>query len=360
MKTDLLIILSFLFFSTLEQKNIEIRKLEETNSIESEPYENITDLESTDFEPSTSIISSIPTTTTNYTIPEDAKIYLIGYSDYHAESSFLYFIVHFKTSYGTLPEKMNFTVNVNYKRRLRFLEENNAECKLIVNSQNYNCTVQGLNTSKEIDNVESKNDFSFIQNNNQLIITSLANAEKDNIDKQVKINFDNVIFLNNATLENEEPIQFIIKGELEKDLEPEDKEAIFYFDNKDGNLTNVSCSIKKEEEEYSFECKPKNSFYNANLKNVAGITNSSNTTILVNFNEGTPDTFDFDVLLNRPGTKSSSKGLSGGAIAGIVISCVIVLIAIAIVFFVCLRKPKAPINGYNSSSLENQNSSIKV
>ena len=53
-------------------------------------------------------------------------------------------------------------------------------------------------------------------------------------------------------------------------------------------------------------------------------------------------------------SKSSSSGLSGGAIAGIVIACVVVLVGVTVAI-IMLRKPKPPIDNTAVAELKTDN-----
>jgi len=118
---------------------------------------------------------------------------------------------------------------------------------------------------------------------------------------------------------------------------------------------NVSCVTDKiDGKNYEFRCTP--------TKDIKGTLQLSpmfegTNRITLNMTESGSDYIDFKVpstagnstnVRNNPIYKKSSSGLSGGAIAGIVIACAVVLIIASIVAMM-LRKPKAPVD--NSTSV---------
>ena len=121
---------------------------------------------------------------------------------------------------------------------------------------------------------------------------------------------------------------------------------------------NVPCQITnvKDQMNYTFTCEPGQTI-NGKL-DLASLTsnqgNQDDRSLTLNMNDGYKDlTFDPNDPNNAPRTnqavyRKSSSGLSGGAIAGIVIACAVVLI-IGSVIAMMMRKPAPPLD--NSTSV---------
>ena len=143
-----------------------------------------------------------------------------------------------------------------------------------------------------------------------------------------------------------------------------EKENQYYiqFTNSDESKSNVRCSIEKKEnnDKYTFLCTP--------LKTINGTIHQAdifdpytNSSITLDMNQSyeniyfqvndpnDPNTTSTTVpKRNNPIYRKSSSGLSGGAIAGIVIACAVVLI-IGSVIAMMMRKPQVPLD--NSASV---------
>ena len=105
----------------------------------------------------------------------------------------------------------------------------------------------------------------------------------------------------------------------------------------------MTCNVEKFgiNNRYELNCKPKNSI-KTNL-NGAEIADSSGKNFILDFNK-VEDGF---VSSDKNLVKNSSSGLSSGAIAGIIIACVALLIATGIVVALCRRSPKPPMEEMN-------------
>ena len=114
----------------------------------------------------------------------------------------------------------------------------------------------------------------------------------------------------------------------------------------------VDCSILKEDQEdYQIQCTPvENADYYIDL--TKGITNNNNS-ISLNMTQGynkVPITGYTNSTIYKRIYKKSSSGLTGGAIAGIVIACVVAILAITAIALLT-RKPSVPINPNSSSEV---------
>ena len=301
-----------------------------------------------------------------------SKLFLIGFGYYSRpeNESFLNFTIFFKKyniDNHTLPDNIIVTVEINYSRRLRFLEERNASCSKFTEDKNnaqYNCIVKEV-LYKNISKLAIPNNKKDLgQYNFNLIYSSYANKTMKDIQAQKGGDLKDINILNNAKRKIiYEENAFSIEGNPEKYIKY--NEVIFSYDrNGNGDLKNFSCDVKEltnEENKFKFTCNPQSSI-KSNLDGIigTGIEKYNNEKILINFGEYEDGNIDF--YFDKNYGKMSSGGLTGGAIAGIVIACVVILIAIAIIILTCIKSPKAPIQEsdidiYNNNSDVHQNSS---
>jgi hypothetical protein len=243
-----------------------------------------------------------------------------------------------------------FTVVTNYLRRLRVLEEQTANCTLITDNNDdmtYNCSVP-VDENKDF-TMSAKDDFVFSDLEPNLVVSSYANSTMKSLSSQTNDMFGNgVLVLTNSTLTNNDN-NFIIQGTL-LDGELNDKQVTLSFDeNGNGNLVNATCNVNdKGNKKYELVCTSKQKI-KAHLEGVMGKT--SDKPLLINMANANNDLVDLDPSssssssskVNHIYSKKSSKGLSGGAITGIVLACCVALIAAGVTAFLCLRHNNAPI-----------------
>ena len=289
------------------------------------------------------------------------KIILTGFGNYKKFLDYITFNLYFKRiNYKNLAKFMTFHVYANYWRRLRFLEQKEANCTKNLeegDDTHYFCTILDIDPNKTISSISSNNDYEFnngthaINNEFDLIKSSFANSTSKFIDKQITDDLSNVNSFNNATLISQNSTTFVISGVSEKPIN--DKVIIISIDeNNDGRLTNITCDINPLEDlKYEFICKPKQ-IIKTNLQGSMGKTPSGQN-IVINFSEDKDGKINDYINIDNPekedtfiinkNYRKSSSGISGGAIAGIVIACAAVLIAIVIICVACRKPSKPPI-----------------
>ena len=250
---------------------------------------------------------------------------------------------------------MTFHANLIYQRRLRFLEQKEVNCTKDLDEGNdiqYSCTINDVDQNRIIKSLTSNNDYKFydgtyiINNKFDLIQSSFANNTCNSIEKQTTDDLSNVNTLNNATIVSQNSSIFIISGISDQPIN--DKEIIFSFDeNKNGSLKNVTCEVNSLDNlKYEFICNPKQKII-TNLEGSMGKT-SSGQNIIINFSEDNNGNIkDYinidnpeqdDTFINIYQKKSNRGGFPIGAIAGIIIGFLALLIVIAII--VCCWKKR--------------------
>ena len=267
---------------------------------------------------------------------------------------YAYFISLFSWIYGRRipPYYIYFTVKVTY-RRLRGLQEDIEEKEEQANGIRitfdedpdikYNCT---MNVDQNAEIVKATLDPSSIQSDDdsytQFIISSLVNKtiNEDGIQKATEdILSQKIYFLNNTVLE-ENGLKFKLTGEATKF--PDEKEITLFFDEKgNGEIKNATCNAAHQESNiYVLDCLALTNI-NAHINGINGKTSNDQEQVIVYMKP------ESDQILNTGSNymglynRGSSSGLSGGAIAGIVIACVAALLAIAIGAMLC-RKTNVP------------------
>ena len=183
-----------------------------------------------------------------------------------------------------------------------------------------------------------------------------ADSLKDSI-HTANIPITDYYILKNGEVENENKNdgKFNINGALDKDIDPINNQALDLAITSTKNLT---CQVSGTQQSSTLSCDTnKESLAETNLHGKYGIVtvdkNIYKVILLMKSNNATIDEGDYDSSLSDVRTFSkSSSGLSGGAIAGIVIACVVVLIAAAFAA-IMLRKPRTtPLDNTTVSGLK--------
>jgi hypothetical protein len=147
-------------------------------------------------------------------------------------------------------------------------------------------------------------------------------------------------YLMNNTVLEENGLKFKLTGEMDTYLP--DKEITLSFDEKgDGKIKNATCDASYLQGNiFEFDCLAEKGI-NAHLNGVSGVTTNTQEKVIIYMKPGTDEVLNAGSNYMGLYNRGSSSGLSGGAIAGIVIACVIALLAIAIGAMLC-RKTNVP------------------
>ena len=290
------------------------------------------------------------------------RIILLGFGLFQRPiRSLVTFKVYFKRFLAKLISNLlHFTVNVNYLRRLRLLNEQRADCTLISDESSgdmvYNCSVP-VDPNKEL-TMSANNDFVFGDGEERdLIISSYANKTMKRLSSQTGDIFENgILTLDNSTVTTNDNT-FTIEGTL-KEGELNDKQVTLSLDEEgNGDLTNVTCKVNNlGSQKYQLVCSS-NKKVKAHLDGVMGKTSSK--PLLIYMKSDSDDEVDLDPSVNHIYPKKSSSGLSGGAIAGIIIACCVALIAAAVAAFLCNRGSKPALDQSSNNLKLNSSNSVQ-
>ena len=316
--------------------------------------------------------TSLPTTPVTKN-NKDASIQVLGFNSFISESKRITFTTFFYFYQRIPPRIIRFSLTILYGRRLRHLQEavEESECLIVGDSTTitdenikYNCEApkkEGIEIEQIVINPDIKlvNADGTVQ---EILVTSgdinfseEAALGSQNLQKQNK-QISNSVKLENGELKINSK-DFVIIGNIDKyNGKVGDNLTLVVYDNRTNPSTanNVPCKTENiEGTKYEFKCTPskevKGTIYLSPMY-------SGNTSIILNMTEPNSYTIDFipntnnSEIGNNPIYKKSSSGLSGGAIAGIVIACVVgALIIIGIFGYILTRQCKRNINSETPS-----------
>ena len=271
------------------------------------------------------------------------------------------FEVYYKRILGktVLSLRMYVTIKVTY-RKLRALQEGEGEteerdeqavCDRITFDEDpnirYNCSF-GVEENSELAKVtmdpETPPTFEGMSNAIAPTITVSSLANETLREKGIQTATGNELlktqYLMNNTVLEENGLRFKLTGEMDTYLP--DKQIILSFDEKgDGKIKNATCDVNYLQGSiFELDCLAEKGI-NSHLNGVNGITVNTQEKIIIYMKEGTDEVLNAGSNYMGLYNRDSNGGLSGGAIAGIVIACVISLLAIAIGAMLC-RKTNVP------------------
>ena len=302
-----------------------------------------------------------------------ATIQFVNFNNYHTSlRTFLFNVIFFLNR--AVPKTIGIPLKVKYNRRLRSLEEEvvtiNSTCDKIGEgtynaeggiTQSYNCTAPKDDSSEFLQLAVDKDaPLSLtLEDGTEEIASSgdinYASPEAANASLNIQTNervINKAVLLQGGSLEDNTPKEegyFKIKGGL-TEFKKGDEVTMKFNNTLGGNSEDVEIKCEVE----NVDANNISSLYcetgQKNLTfNVDGATGLHDTTLLTlnmtdpnaQVNKLTP--YNTNGTNNHINYRKNSSGLSGGAIAGIVIACAVVLIAASIVAMM-LRKPAPPLD----------------
>lgn len=298
---------------------------------------------------------------------QEPKLILVGFGEYNRpkrQKQWILFKVYFKRILaGIIPKTLFIPLNINYMRRLRFLEESEANCNRITNDEEddiqFNCTAP-VDPNKQYFTVAMKNNDLKFGNGEPInySLSSYANFTKNNIESQTTDSLGKkTIVLNNTSLEIENN-KFILNGQLSEDID-DDSVRLYLREYSRGIYQVVICDVTNYgNKNYDFECTPDESV-NVHLQGIFGNTIPSNKNIIINFAENKNDLVNINLNNNNNGYNGNNGNnqnntnyfprnhyhddyFSRGAIIGIILGIAALVIALIIIIICCCRRKTSP------------------
>lgn len=361
------------------KKNTHLRKLQNSSEISHDLYDSTIEAETNLIEIET---DAQPDNSQNE-VEQISVFTLLAFVKYifrreYNSFSFLVYTRQFISLSSFSIHKISFTLIISFSR-LRILQENlskNVTCPLFESGMNillFNCTVP-LNQEIDIQNIQAvENSFLFDDIPMNLIISPIGKFTMHNIQKETGDQFQKCMKSSNQlysldngvlSLDTKNKKFFVKNGKPKKQNEEEKSQNLEKNENIEGNYVfpfddgfsnekkNITCQLKNNgDETYDAECKTEGAFSgNINLGLGNGVEDNIKDIYLM-FNV-TNDTVYFpeNSISNQFYYKGSSKGLSRGSIALIIIVCIATLICIAILAVVIGKRRQLKIENDSSAS----------
>jgi 2',3'-cyclic-nucleotide 2'-phosphodiesterase (5'-nucleotidase family) len=268
---------------------------------------------------------------------------LVGFKDYkfNENSNIIIYLVYIiLVDYSNIEQKnVTMRVNLDYKNRLRLLEEEEVTC-IYINKTEQN--LYAFNCSKLVKGPVSK--IRYVENSLKINGESLPNYDELPLSKSDINNLpDYPIYplytLKNCEITNSTTNSFTIEGE-NSDGNLASKNSSLYF-NENNETKKIPCEIKDESiNKLKVICKPE-SRVNSDLSNNNYIAiEDLKKSLKMTFNKGTNSIPNSTVEINpiRTYKKSSSGGLSAGKIVAIILPIVAALAIITALIFLIRHK----------------------
>lgn len=253
---------------------------------------------------------------------------------------------------GTLNTRLSFTITITYidtfLRQLQSVDKNvPVDCVADPSKKNgdedmlpFLCNFE---SNKTLNTVKSNDDYNFGNQTVTYEISSQANETSNHINLQTSTRFPSYFTLNETTFKVFGQ-NFSFNGFMKKQLNNTDKVVYLAFDEGKGAgiLKNVTCGIVPQaEKNYRLDCYSEDPI-DAALEGVSGNIDDPYKVLLILMKDGQPQRIVTGANYQSLYKRDSSSGLSGGAIAAIVIAFVIALIALAIIVMMCKKTANVP------------------
>ena len=278
-----------------------------------------------------------------------SKLILVGFGDYNQpNNTMITFNIFFKRiNTNIILRFVTFLIKINCDDRLRTLEEEEKNITCPLNEEEstgddlqFDCS-SPIDEGKVINTVGVDDDSIHFDQNVETLSSSYANGTKDDISTQTDSSLSKGIILLDSGVLSSNKTSFNITGTISPSY---NGTVILSLDeNGKGSLKNVTCTVTTYENGTGIlQCTPQNSV-KSRLNGVSGAPTSSEKMFLISMGKNEDDLVTISSPVKNTYRNKSNNGLSGGAIAGIIVACVAALIAIGIVAFLCRNPSKLPL-----------------
>jgi len=273
-------------------------------------------------------------------------IYLLGFGRYMKENYKITFRIYFKPNLiYYLGEEIKFTLIINYLNRLRVLEMEKEEVETVCTQPLdyyddriiYDCEAY-VTKDKSIKSIISKRDYSYSQSGNVHFI-EYSNSINANIAEETEEYLVNPLFTLKDGILIKDGYSFTIEGKIEDKGFSEGYVILILNDIEDRKK--IPCNVENfTDEYYDIKCTLNESLIEASLNRAFCLGKNQN--LLINMrriNQNMSFVINGTTIIDKK-SSSSSKGLSAGAIIGIILPCVVIIIAGLTIGFIYLTSPK--------------------
>jgi hypothetical protein len=287
------------------------------------------------------------------------ELLLIGFENIYINKGILFYVITRIIKYiGYEPNNLTLTAAIEKSStNLRFLEVLEFNCPLYKTEGNiytFKCENSDYNASQLVVNLDSVkiDDQNKLDYLNSAKLTS--NLAENNEVGDLLLNKEIIVMENCNFADSDKNI--VIEGKFEKDISREKLDNPYLLVTDGENKRNVVYTYDKTGEKDRLTLDNKVPI-NTNLHGQIGRINND-TSFILSFTEGTGNP-NYNFTETEIIKRSSSSGLSTGAIVAIVIPCIAVLLAAAALAFILGNRTKPPMQnldntvGVNSSSIIN-------
>ena len=238
---------------------------------------------------------------------------------------------------------------------MRNLEEVSANCKRISDDNDeyakFDCSAP-LYPNKNYSSISMSDKFDFNGKPIDVTISLIAKQTMlNNIQDLTSTNLEKgITILNDTELEEQKGLNFKLKGNLTNGSIKDNQVFLSFTEINSGDFKNMTCQVNNIEKSiYQLDCSSKEPI-NCDLNGLTGYSDSGNY-FFIKMKDGEQNKISLEKdKTNSFAFKKSSGGLSGGAIAGIILTCIAALAAVVVVALM-LKKSKVPIPQDSSSGL---------
>ena len=288
---------------------------------------------------------------------------------------------YFKGTIDTLKKYIRFTTRVILGSTLRSLQEtktiNASGIRDTIDYENgiiaYNITYLGTSNFTNIIEIEPPSTYEFSSNNINFVSHEVSFIGEDlNLTNTKPLIVENIRFIEKPNIVgNSFSFDFVLPNSS-KNVNISSKQPLYlnYKSMEDSQRYEIECSIENKTHYCTVLCEPKKDVYTqlktlilkipkVTSRRLRFLQSEENSTFYAPSTAEGDIQFEYNPEINTFGRKASKKkGLSGGAIAAIVLATIAAVAAVAIAIFFLNRPPVNPIKTSTEMNLPNSTTNI--